>query len=408
MKESQLHISLNHPLKEAMIYPPASKSEANRALILEALSNEKTRIRNLPDSSDTSVLKEASRSSNKEINVKDAGTALRFLTAYYAVGKQEKILKGTDRMHQRPIGELVNALRKMGADINYMGNEGFPPLLIKESSISDYSGFIELDGDVSSQFVSALLLIAPALPNGIKLRLTKQIVSKPYIDLTISMLSEFGLESEFIENEIIIKPQPFREANIDIGGDWSSASYWMAVVALSETGSLLLSGLHPKSSQGDKHVVELMKPLGIKSQWEGNLLKISKQEHVERLELNLKDHPDLVQSIAVVCAAKRIPAELSGIGNLRYKETDRIRPLPMELEKINTKLNFENNVLKVQPSEWSFTNDLTFDTYEDHRMAMSLATLAVYNPISIRNPKVVNKSYPGFWDDMKKCGVDLV
>ena len=288
------------------------------------------------------------------------------------------------------------------------GNDGFPPLLIKESGIIDYSGLIKLDSNVSSQFVSALLLIAPALSNGIKLRLINSVVSKPYIDLTISLLGEFGIESEFTEKEIIIKPQQFRDANIVIGGDWSSASYWMAVVAMSATGSLFLSGLHPQSNQGDKRVMELMKPLGIKSEWEGSLLKISKQEHAERLELNLKDHPDLVQSIAVVCAAKRIPAELSGIGNLRYKETDRIKALTMELEKINTRLNFENNVLKVQPSEWSFTNDLTFDTYEDHRMAMSLATLAVYNPISIRNPKVVNKSYPGFWDDMKKCGFDLV
>jgi len=311
-------------------------------------------------------------------------------------------------MHQRPIGELVNALRKMGADINYMENEGFPPLLIKKSSIIDYSGVIEIGSDISSQFISALMMIATALPNGIRLKLTKKIVSNTYIDLTISMLSKFGIESEFAENEITINAQMFKDATIVIGGDWSSVSYWMAMVAMSASGSLLLSGLDSKSSQGDKQVMELMKPLGIKSQWEGNLLKISKQEHVERLKLNLKDHPDLVQSIAVVCAAKRIPAELSGIEHLRYKETDRIMALTNELEKIKTKVNYANDVLKIHPSERSLPNDLIFDTYEDHRMAMSLASLAVYAPVSIANPKVVNKSYPGFWDDMKKCGFDLV
>ena len=396
---------------------PASKSESNRALLIQALSKEKITLHNLSEANDTVLLQGLLHAPEKEINAEDAGTVMRFLTAYFSLTNQPKILTGTERMCQRPIGILVDALRELGAEIRYLGQEGFPPLEI----ISFKPGFagtanVKLRGDVSSQYISALLLCAPALPGGLMLELEGKIASRPYIEMTLALMREFGVEAAFEGNRIAIKAKSYAGGAFAVEADWSAASYWYSMVALAKEAEILLLGLKENSLQGDRKVAELMKSFGVKTTFlpEGALLTKT-YESVEKAGIDFSDIPDLAQTFAVLAAAKNVELEMTGLESLHIKETDRIAALQHELAKIGATL------AETEPGTFLVKNSSEFKgegfeslhlsnldnqikTYHDHRMAMAFAPLALLQEIEIEAPEVVRKSYPKFWEELRTVG----
>jgi len=390
----------------ARITLPSSKSISNRLLIMNALSGNKIRIRNLSSSNDTTVLLEALQPGKKEINAGNAGTAMRFLTAYLAVTEGEYILTGSERMCQRPVGKLVDALRQLGADIEYLQNEGFPPLKIRGKTLHKQEA--EIDGSTSSQFISALLMIAPVLPHGLTLKLTGKIISHPYINLTLKLLKMAGIESVYSGNLIRIDPQPYRETEITAEPDWSSASYWYSIAALSGECFITICDLPEASLQGDAVIARHFATLGVKTEFtpEGAVLsRIPVSCSV--FEENFEDTPDMVQTFVVCLGLLGIPFRISGAQSLRIKETDRIAALVNEMKKLGIAITEpENGVL-----EWNGRKEkprpgpLRFSTYDDHRMAMSFAPVCLSGqPVDIEDPGVISKSYPGFWKDLEKAG----
>ena len=400
----------------ANIQLPASKSVSNRALIIYALSGGYKLPQNLSDCDDTEVIINAIRYMPEVIDIKAAGTAMRFMTAYFSVMRGTHVITGTDRMKHRPIRVLVDALRKLGADIKYVGEEGFPPLRITGRKLT--GGLLEIPGNVSSQFISALLMIGPVLEEGLELRLTGNIISRPYIDLTLWMMREFGADADWSAGDTIsVKPQPYKNRDYVIENDWSGASYWYEMVALSQDreATVRLSGLMDGSKQGDSVVKYIFSLLGVKTSFEsrdGERLQVVTLKRsgrcVPRLEYDFVNSPDLAQTVVVACCAKGVPFHFRGLSTLKIKETDRIEALKKELLKLGYVLKDINGSELV----WDGTRcepqkHAVIDTYEDHRMALSFAPLGLLKPIVINNPQVVTKSYPRFWDDLKMAGFEI-
>lgn len=384
---------------------PASKSISNRVLILSALSGNRSSLHNLSDANDTQLMLKRIQTDEKVVDVEDAGTTMRFLTAYFSMTNQQKILTGTARMKERPIGILVDALRSLGAEIEYVEKKGFPPLDIKQFSGQKINA-LRIRGDVSSQFISALMMVAPTLPQGLTLILEGKVGSRPYIEMTSSLMKTFGVSCEVLENQVNIPSASYHPAEFTVESDWSGASYWFAFAALAAEADIVLPRLFPKSLQGDAAIVRIMASLGIESAAQDGLLRLSKVKHQNALSWDFTHCPDLAQTVAVVCAAKGIQGAFTGLESLRIKETDRIAALQNELRKIGADLVEESSHWTLIPSS-KLPDKASFNTYKDHRMAMAFAPLATLMKVEIENPAVVRKSYPKFWEDLKLVGFTL-
>lgn len=388
---------------DASIYLPASKSESNRALILQALGNFESTIHNISEANDTKILKKALLSKENTIDIEDAGTAMRFLLAYKVIKNEKCIIKGTNRMNERPIGILVDALQKLGANIIYIQKSGFPPIQILDFSYSGINN-LEIDANISSQYISSLLLIGSQLPNGIILILKGQIASKPYIGLTLNMLQNFGISSKWENNTITIAPQKLLKTELVIENDWSAVGYWCNLVVLAENGRISISGLKKNSLQGDIKILDIYKNWGLSYKWENEnlILTTSKNYQNEVIEIDFTDIPDQAQNIIVCCVAKKIKLRFCGVESLKIKETNRLSALNYELQKFGSGIvEVSKNTYETIPN-FEFTTDTFINTYNDHRMAMSLATLGILGPVNIENPNCVKKSYPNFWDELNK------
>lgn len=404
------------------IHLTGSKSECNRALVIEALSNGKVKVENISDAADavtlSAVLQSALKSNagNKTsgnlqpstYNIGPAGTAMRFLAAFFTLQHGEIVLTGSERMKQRPIGILVDALRMLGANIEYSENNGFPPLLIK-GDFEQKQKRISIKGNISSQYITALLLIAPCLPFGLELQIEGDLTSKPYVEMTLAMLQTAGIKHAWIDNVIHIDKQEYEQTSLHIEPDWSAASYWYAIAALANEAELLLPGLTAYSLQGDSIITEIMANFGITSQFKDGGVYIKKEpKEIIRKIFDLKECPDLAQTIIVVCAALKVEATFTGLETLKIKETDRIKALQNELGKIGVKLIEKGLVYKLDCSERFIPEKVFIKTYDDHRMAMAFAPLALLIPeIEIEDAQVVEKSYPAFWKDLEKVGFAL-
>ncbi|SEF39749.1 3-phosphoshikimate 1-carboxyvinyltransferase [Xylanibacter ruminicola] len=396
---------------------PASKSISNRALVIYALSGGKNLPQNLSDCDDTDVIIKALRDMPEEINIKAAGTAMRFMTAYLSVTKGTHVLTGTERMKHRPIGILVDAMKALGADIKYVETAGYPPLRITGKTLK--GGLLAIPGNVSSQYISALLMIGPMLKNGLTLQLTGDIISRPYIDLTLWTMREFGAEAEWTSADTItVNPKVYQDREYFIENDWTGASYWYEMLALCKgrDSEIKLTGLMDGSKQGDSVTRYLFSLLGIKTTFEtkkeGIPQTITLTQNgrcVPRLEYDFVNSPDLAQTFVVTCAAKNIPFHFKGLSTLKIKETDRIEAMKREMRKLGYVLHDANdselywNGERCEPSL-----ELGIDTYEDHRMALAFAPYALTTEgLIINNPQVVTKSYPHFWDDLKNVGFKI-
>ena len=392
-----------------------SKSETNRLLLLQALYPE-IKVENTSNSDDSKVMLNALASSHnpspitQTIDVHHAGTAMRFLTAFFAVQEgKEVVLSGSARMKVRPIKILVDALNHLGAEITYEEQEGFPPLKIKGKKLTKSK--VSLPANVSSQYISALLLIAPKLENGLELNLEGEITSVSYIKMTLALLNEIGVKTSFENNtiKVIHNPSSINQNPIIVESDWSSASYWYSIIALSEIGTqITLSSFKQNSLQGDSALVEIYKNFGVESVFNSNEITLHKVENLKSATLNLELNtcPDIAQTIAVTCFGLGISCNLTGLHTLKIKETDRLEALKTELTKLGATISITNNSLTLEPSE-NINSNVCISTYQDHRMAMAFAPLALKVPIIIENAEVVSKSYPAFWEDVKQIGFTI-
>ena len=411
----KLHITAPERLM-ADVKLPASKSISNRALIIYSLAGGSILPQNLSDCDDTSVIVNALRNMPETIDIKAAGTAMRFMTAYLSVMPGTHVLTGTERMKHRPIGILVDALRRLGADISYVGEEGFPPLRITGQPL--LGGELELPGNVSSQYISGLLMIGPVLKHGLTLKLQGDVISRPYIDLTLWMMREFGADAEWTGPDTIeVKAQPYKAREYFIENDWSGASYWYEMVALSQDkeAEVKLSGLMDGSKQGDSSVRYIFSLLGVKTVFETKeegvpqtvTLKKSGRR-VPRLEYDFVNSPDLAQTFVVACAMQGVKFHFTGLRTLKIKETDRIEALKTEMRKLGFVLHDKNDSELIWDGErCEPAEDASIDTYEDHRMALAFAPVAFKQPVTINNPQVVTKSYPDFWNHLSLAGFDI-
>ena len=396
---------------------PASKSISNRALIIYALSGGRNLPENLSDCDDTEVIIEALRYMPDEININAAGTAMRFMTAYLSVMRGTHVITGTERMQHRPIAILVDALRKLGAQIEYVGQEGFPPLKITGKKLQ--GGELSIPGNVSSQYISALLMIGPTLEEGLTLQLTGDIFSRPYIDLTLWMMGEFGAEAKWSSADTItVAHKPYKSRDYYIESDWSGASYWYEMVALSKDrdAEVKLTGLMDGSMQGDSTTRYIFSLLGVKTTFETQqkgipqMVTLKKNGRgVGKLEYDFVNAPDLAQTFVVTCAALGIPFHFKGLSTLKIKETDRIAALKTEMLKLGFVIHDVNDSELYWDGERCEPNlEAGIDTYEDHRMALAFAPFAMRQEgLIINNPQVVTKSYPKFWDDLKLVGFNI-
>ncbi|HEX5170161.1 MAG TPA: 3-phosphoshikimate 1-carboxyvinyltransferase [Cyclobacteriaceae bacterium] len=385
---------------------PSSKSISNRVLVIDALAGGTSILHNLSNANDTQLMMRLINSKESVIDIEDAGTTMRFLTAYFGLTGQHKTLTGTPRMQERPIGILVDALRAIGAEISYQNKEGYPPLTTKGFG-SQKTNEIVIRGDVSSQFTSALMMIAPTLPLGLKIRLTGKIGSRPYIDMTSRLMKEFGAACTFADNVITIEPTHYHPTELSVESDWSAASYWFGFTALAENADIILPFLFDDSLQGDQAIQEIMVPLGVQGKkMDGEMLSLSKVNFEKEIKWDFTHCPDLAQTVAVVCAAKGITGYFTGLESLRIKETDRISALQTELQKIGADLLEGDNKWTLKPSH-SLPAVATFQTYHDHRMAMAFAPLATRMNVIIESPGVVKKSYPSFWRDLEEMEFEL-
>lgn len=397
---------------QASITLPASKSISNRALVIRALSGSRLPIDNISPCDDSTVVVDALRDMPHVIDIKAAGTAMRFLTSLLATVPGEHIITGTERMRNRPISILVDALRSLGGDIEYLEAEGYPPLKISGKQLS--GGSMALPGNVSSQYISSLLMIAPTLQHGLTLELTGEVISKPYIDMTMAIMKQFGAVACWTsENEICVKAVPYSPIPYYIEGDWSAASYWYEIMALTNdrNAEVVLPGLFRNSLQGDAQVTDIFELLGIGTHYGDHYVSLHKTGHVtNKLDLDMRNQPDLAQTVVVTCCMLGIPFRISGLQTLRIKETDRITALQRELGKLGFSLGVEgddavhwNGRISDIPEE-----NVGIDTYDDHRMAMAFAPVALKRGhIVINNPEVVSKSYPAYWDDLGQAGFSL-
>ncbi|WP_316785258.1 3-phosphoshikimate 1-carboxyvinyltransferase [Pedobacter frigiditerrae] len=404
-----------------------SKSECNRALVISALSKGSVSVENLSVAADTVTLNKVlnelggkslefgsdsqpstPNSQLKTVDIGPAGTAMRFLTAFLAIQDGKFFLTGTERMKQRPIGILVEALKSIGGNISYEENEGFPPLQIL-GPFKQTSKNVKIKGDISSQYISALLMIAPSLPLGLTLEIEGELTSKPYVEMTLTMLEQVGIRNDWNENTITIEPQTFNSAKLYVEPDWSAASYWYSIAALADEASIFLPGLNGYSLQGDSKITEIMANFGITSQFKNGGVYLKKEpKQIERKIFDLKECPDLAQTIVVICAALGHDATFTGLETLKIKETNRVLALQTELAKIGVKFIEKNLSYKLDCSGLHFPEKITISTYEDHRMAMAFAPLALkIKQVEIEEKQVVEKSYPYFWDDLEKAGFSI-
>lgn len=406
------------------VHLPASKSISNRALIINALSGKGVTPENLSDCDDTFVMvrglnelkvkhaapciQESDSPTNDELTIIDimaAGTAMRFLTAFLSVTAGTRVITGTERMRHRPISVLVDALRTLGANIEYAEAEGFPPLRITGKSLE--GGAISLPGNVSSQYVSALLMIGPRLEKGLTLTLTGEIVSRPYIDMTLSIMREFGAKAEWTQDNVItVWPTPYSPIPYFVENDWSASSYWYEMVALTPGSEVVLPGLFEKSLQGDQAVKDIFAQLGVSTTFlpeNGGVCLKHTGKCVERLDIDMLRQPDLAQTVVVTCCMLGLPFHITGLQSLKIKETDRIHALRCELAKLGYEVGeADDSILYWEGKRIAPQADAAIDTYEDHRMAMSFAPCAqVLKEIRINNPQVVSKSYPSFWKEFE-------
>ncbi|WP_316739418.1 3-phosphoshikimate 1-carboxyvinyltransferase [Pedobacter aquatilis] len=396
-----------------------SKSECNRALIISALSKKLVKVENLSNAADTVTLNgilnnleeelEVEIEESKTVDVGPAGTAMRFLSAYLSAKNGNFLLTGTERMKQRPIGILAEALKTIGADISYAESEGFPPLNIS-GPLNQKTAEVKIKGDISSQYISALLMIAPILPQGLTLEIEGELTSKPYVDMTLDMLAEVGIEHSWNGNSITIKPQAFKPGTLVVEPDWSAASYWYSIAALADEAEISLPALKEKSLQGDSQIQKIMKIFGIATSKTETGISISNLGIALETNqvLDLKTCPDLAQTIVVIAAALGKNMKFTGLETLKIKETDRIAALQNELAKIGVTLTENNLVYTLNTDELHFPEKITIATYEDHRMAMAFAPLALLiKEVEIEEMQVVEKSYPYFWEDLNKAGFDV-
>ncbi len=393
---------------EARISLPLSKSISNRALIINALTPGATELANVAKCDDTDVMVTALKSDCDIINIGAAGTAMRFLTAYFAASSGRAItLDGSERMRQRPIAALVDALRDCGADIEYASAKGFPPLNINGKRLK--GGQISLPASISSQYISALLMVAPTMENGLKLTLEGDIISRPYIMMTLDMMKTWGVDSDFTGNIITIAPQTYKATNFDIEADWSAASYWYEIAALS-SGDIQLHGLSRNSLQGDSNIAKFFENFGIITRFDNGSISLEPSpDVVPRLSIDLSSQPDLAQTIVVTACMLGIPFTITGLSTLKIKETDRLTALRNEMLKLGMELVIEQDCkLSWNGNRMPIMETPAIDTYKDHRMAMAFAPVALYVPgIIINDIDVVSKSYPMFWTHLQEAGFIL-
>lgn len=383
---------------------PSSKSESNRVLVIDALTEGKNQISNLAEARDTQTMIRLLSKDPPVYDVLDAGTTMRFLTAYTAITNRQKVMTGTDRMCQRPIGILVDALRSVGADVHYLGIEGYPPLAINGFT-EQIESKISIRGDVSSQYISAMLMVAPLLPKGLELELQGKVGSRTYIEMTLELMAQFGINYTWENRVIKILNQSYQPTTFAVESDWSGASYWFSLLACADVGSFFLEGLKENSLQGDSKIVEIMDRLGVKSSFKPGGVLLQKQNVKGLKEFDFTHCPDLAQTVAVTCAILGQNAKFSGLESLRIKETDRIFALQQELAKFNANLvERENEVFEVIPSA-TMPREVTIETYDDHRMAMAFMPLISKTDVIIEDPSVVNKSYPSFWKHCQSLGI---
>ena len=406
---SQMQYKITPPKRlNVSIDLPASKSISNRILILNALSLNENPVENLSDCEDTKVLLDAFNSDSNVFDVRAAGTAMRFLTAFLSGMEGEWTLKGTKRMHERPIYPLVDTLQALGADIEYLENKGYPPLKINGKKLD--GGEVYVSGKISSQFISALMMVAPMMKNGLTIHIQDEIISRPYINLTLKLMEEFGAHIKWEENQIKIKPHKYKPIKYKVESDWSAASYWYEMVALMPDSEVLLRGLSKNSYQGDANLVNLFSDLGVSTQFtdEGAIIR-SSEKHSKKFFHNFIQEPDLAQTFAATCCFLKVPFVFSGIQSLRIKETNRVEAMITELKKLGYVLTDNSHEMFEWTGERCFADEIPMiDTYEDHRMAMSLAPASiVLGSIIINEPNVVFKSYPYFWKDLEKAGFNV-
>ncbi|AEI49058.1 3-phosphoshikimate 1-carboxyvinyltransferase [Runella slithyformis] len=406
-------------MKSVIVHPPSqpiraeirlasSKSESNRALIINALTQFKGQLENLSTARDTQTMMRLLQSPEMVADVLDAGTTMRFLTAYFAVTGQHKIMTGTPRMCERPIGILVDALRVLGATVTYRQKEGYPPM---ELNGFQYSGQnrVQIRGDVSSQYISALLMVGPLLPEGITLELTGDIGSRPYIEMTLQQMIAFGVthEADWETKTIHVPAQQYTPTQYAVESDWSGASYWYSLVALAQDAEVELLGLKENSLQGDSAIVQIMERMGVKSVYTKRGVLLTKIPAEKAFAWDFTDCPDLAQTVAACAVAAGIEVTMTGIESLKIKETDRVGALQAELPKIGGELvELEPNHTYIVRRKMEINTDAltlpVIETYDDHRMAMAFAPVGMAAPIKISEPHVVAKSYPSFWEDLKK------
>lgn len=387
---------------------PASKSLSNRALILSALTQGAGKLTNLSDCDDTRVMIEALQAGKHDLNIGAAGTAMRFLTAYLSLQPGQWTLTGTERMKNRPISLLVEALRSLGASIEYLEKEGYPPLVINGGSLQ--GGTITIDGGISSQYLSALMMVGPRMNKGLTLTIKGKLISQPYARMTLRMMTAYGINATWQDNQIILPAGAYRAIDYHVEADWSAASYWYELLSLAPSGELILHALEADSLQGDAAIVNYFKPLGVATTWiEGGVRLTKTKVETSRFEADLSNQPDLAQTLAVTCAALDIPFCLKGLGSLKIKETDRIAALLTEAAKLG--YVFEEtpaNGLSWTGKRCTPEAEPVIATYEDHRMALSFAPFAFKQKgLKIAHPAVVSKSYPAFWNALEAVGFSV-
>ncbi len=388
-----------------LILPP-SKSISNRALIIQALCQSKPKLLNLSKSSDTQSLVQALQPTSKTIDIGDAGTSMRFITAYLSQQEGSYILTGSDRMKERPIGHLVEALNSIGADINYLEKDGFPPLAINGKALE--GGKVDIFTSVSSQFVSALLLIAPTLKKGLSLSLKGELLSKPYIKMTLDMMRYFGIQSSWTNNTIQVEPQNYVSKDLKVESDWSALAFILQAMSIAKSAQVSISGLSKDSWQGDSYVLNLFEKFGLQYEFKDEKLYLKKLNKGLNgdYNVNLIDTSDLAQAYCCTLSALSKSAKIKGLNNLKLKESHRLKALHMELNKIGQNNRYSEGNIQLESSVLHTPTE-SFDSHNDHRMAMCLAPFALLFDIKIKNIEVVNKSYPSYWEDLKKMGFTI-
>ena len=388
-----------------LILPP-SKSISNRALIIQALCQSKPKLLNLSKSSDTQSLVQALQPTSKTIDIGDAGTSMRFITAYLSQQEGSYILTGSDRMKERPIGHLVEALNSIGADINYLEKDGFPPLAINGKALE--GGKVDIFTSVSSQFVSALLLIAPTLKKGLSLSLKGEVLSKPYIKMTLDIMRYFGIQSSWTNNTIEVEPQNYVSKDLKVESDWSALAFILQAMSIAKSAQVSISGLSKDSWQGDSYVLNLFEKFGLQYEFKDEKLYLKKLKKGLNCDynVNLIDTSDLAQAYCCTLSALSKSAKIKGLNNLKLKESHRLKALHMELNKIGQNNRYSKGTIQLESSVLHTPTE-SFDSHNDHRMAMCLAPFALLFDIKIKNVEVVNKSYPSYWEDLKKMGFTI-